>query len=221
MPKFTKDEQIIFTEYYLLNKQKPVGVVSEELGISYSGLRSSLIAILGLEAYEATKTPTKGRKCKPRTKEHSAKIIQSKRANGTLKHTEEAKAKMSKAIKAYYDTDASLKHRGHSTNSYTRGEMGYCKNIHYRSSYEKRFIQICDWHIIACTNRRDFAIEYMCSQGRRRLYFPDFYLPEIAWLIEIKPANLLNYGLNPLKFEAARAIFNDRFIILTEYDLWP
>lgn len=152
----------------------------------------------------------------PRTKEWQSKIIESKRKNGTLKHTTETKVKLSKAIKKTVnakDYDRSVFIRSHHTNHKT----GHYGGFYYRSSYELAFIKYCEKYNISIVNaeNKTYAVLYS-KQEHYHTYYPDFYLPDLNLIVEIKPQSMLAFGSNPLKFEAARRKYGDRYVIVTE-----
>lgn len=136
-----------------------------------------------------------------RTPEHQQKIVEAKLKNGTSKHTQETKNKIRKKVKATlsdpnFDKSVFLsKPKGNNT--------GYINGIYYRSSYEKRFINICiknDISIESAENNK-FAIRYIDIDGKARTYFPDFYLPKYDIVVEVKPLSMLDIGNNQIKID--------------------
>jgi len=81
----------------------------------------------------------KGRK---KSKEHIEKIINSKRRNGTLSHSNYTKKQISRSLKEYHQqgNDQSVTLSGFGANG--RGHMhGYINGVLYRSSYEASFLK--------------------------------------------------------------------------------
>ena len=136
-----------------------------------------------------------------RTSEHQQKIIDAKRKNGNLKHTQKTKNKIQKMVIAAFSDpnfDKSVfmsKPKGNNT--------GYINGIYYRSSYEKRFINICIKNNISIESAENnkFAIKYTDIAGKARTYFPDFYLPNYDIVVEVKPLSMLDIGNNQIKID--------------------
>lgn len=164
----------------------------------------------------AARKSIKGR-TNPRQPGQQDRIIATRRANGTLKHSELTKAKIRASNHLRYsdpDHDRSVyvsKPRNPNT--------GYYRGLYYRSSYELKFLKFCRYFRIEVigAGTKEFAVPYIDAKGVRRMYYPDFYLPKHKTLIEIKPFEMLDVGSNPLKFQAA-AECRDNFVILTEAD---
>lgn len=160
-----------------------------------------------------------GKKMPPRTTEHSQNIVQSRIKNGTLNPGTSVRSKISKALNSYYQegNDQSVtvskmpsNGRGHKT--------GYHNGILYRSSYELLFILFCERNEIlirSCENKKHrVRYEY---DGKKRWYYPDFYLPEKDICVEIKPTSMMN-EIFEVKKKAAETIYNN-FIVITEHHL--
>lgn len=158
-----------------------------------------------------------GKIMKPRTKEHSDKIIQSKRNNNTLKHTEITKNKIREKIQEIYQSanpPVTV-----SENNGGRSKSGYVGNYFFRSSYEKIFIEYCISNdiMLRSAENKEFRVRYSSKDGKNHFYYPDFYLDDYNVVIEIKPKNLLNLFNNDIKLETARKTHNMK--IVTEHEL--
>jgi predicted nucleic acid-binding Zn ribbon protein len=148
---------------------------------------------------------------------HQRKIIETKRKNGTLKHSEHTKNKIRNSVNLLYASDnppctiSSGSPKGYKT--------GCINDIPYRSSYEKIFLEYCQLHkiLVESASNTRFRLQYHDEDGKQHFYYPDFYLPCYDCVIEIKPVKMLNEGLNPLKIKAGNANYN--FKIVTEYEL--
>jgi hypothetical protein len=156
----------------------------------------------------------KGRK---HTKEHHEKVTQSKIRNGTLKHTQETKNKISAIVTKIFsspDFDKS-KFVRQKKNNY---KQGHHKGFYCRSSYERKFVDFCEQYNIELESaeNNEFAVKYQSEDGKIRTYFPDFYLPEFDLVIELKPDSMYDYGDNQTKFHEAKKKF--RFQVITEED---
>lgn len=155
----------------------------------------------------------------PRDEDWQNKIIESKRNNCTLKHSDETKNKIRNKVKEtvnHPDFDKSVFLT--QSNNYVNG---YLNDLYYRSSYEKSFIELCGKLAIKITSAENntFSVEYGDDKGNSRKYFPDFYLPDLNLIIEVKPKSMLNVGNNPYKILAAKEYYGDNYKIITEYDI--
>jgi hypothetical protein len=162
---------------------------------------------------------------KPRSREHQSKIILSRTINGTLKHTDLTKEKISKAIHSSEKVAAAIEMGLHVTHEkkHSRCLSGKLGEVHFRSSYELAFL--LEMHkngieVISAENK-SFRVKYE-FQKKTCYYYPDFFIPSDQCLVEIKPKNLLKHGSNPQKFEAAEQYcksMNYDFRIYTEEHL--
>lgn len=157
----------------------------------------------------------------PRTKEHQRKIIESKRANGTLKHSEETKRLMSKIGKERAKNESLEERQKYvSANNNSCYTSGTYNGIYYRSSYELKFLEWCFENSVKVVSAEtsQYSVSYVDSNGINRAYFPDFYLPDYDAVVEIKPLSMLDYGENLNKFDAAATMLPN-FTLLTELEL--
>lgn len=97
--------------------------------------------------------------------------------------------------------------------------------IHYRSSYEMKFLMACDAMNDVVSVTQDIVISYNDGTKNRK-YFADFLVTTVdsfQHLVEVKPQNLIDYGLNPAKFAAARDYVKQHdsmdFHVITENEL--
>ena len=154
---------------------------------------------------------------KKRSPEHVKKTIDSKRLNGTLKHSQKTKDLISKKLLATfgnpnYDKSKFVKPKknGYKTCNY--------KGFFVRSSYEKKFIDFCDLYklkVVSAENNK-FSVKYCAKDGRIRTYFPDFYVEDLDLIVEIKPISMYDYKDNIAKFDAMLKVH--RFVVITEDD---
>lgn len=127
---------------------------------------------------------------KTRTKTHQLKIIESKRKNNTLQHSQETKKKISDKLQEIYQSDdppVTI-----SENNNKRHVHGYYKNFYYRSSYELKFLEYCDKNeiLVESAENKKFRVPYI-HENKKYFYYPDFYLPEYDYVVEIKPNTML------------------------------
>jgi hypothetical protein len=171
------------------------------------------------EVKKVISSKSKGRPISARSPEHVKKIIESKRKNGKLKHTKSVRTKISNSLNRYYQegddqcvtvTSLPSNGRGHKT--------GYYKDVLYRSSYELLFLMFCDKNGInveSCENK-DRRVRYE-FEGKKRWYYPDFYLTDYDICVEIKPSSMMN-DLFTAKKMAAEQVYNN-FMVITEHEL--
>lgn len=151
---------------------------------------------------------------KPRTEEWQKKIIDSKRKNGTLNHSEDTKKKLTHSISNYYlnnlDREKYLHFKGNK-NFIT----GWYKNIFFRSSLELAFLHRNNHKNIISCETNEYKIEYS-KNGLTKCYYPDFY--DGCFIYEIKPSSLVKLNDNVLKINEAIKKYNNLFKIVTEKD---
>ena len=143
----------------------------------------------------------------PRSPEHQAKIIDSKRNNGTLKHSQETKNKIRKSLKLLYSSDNPPVTV--STSSNGRHKTGWINGMFYRSSYEKTFLEYCfanGIEVISAENS-EFRVRYIDDNGNQRWYYPDFFLPKFGCIVEIKPISMLDIRSNLRKIDAIMRVW--------------
>lgn len=159
-------------------------------------------------------------KPRPRSEGQQENIIASKRANGTLPHTEETKQKISDALNEFhldpnFDRSVYISSGSNGKNSKT----GYYNGLYFRSSYEEMFIKFCEKYSIRLETaaNKKHCVKYLSESGKLKSYYPDFYLPECNTTVEIKPISMYNVGDVPNKTHAA-AFQTENFVVLTEID---
>ena len=155
---------------------------------------------------------------RPRSEDHQRKIVESKRANGTNKMSDEAIAKIKATVKALYDSDnppVTI-----AENNIKNHKSGHFAGHFYRSSYELTFLEYCvDNNVkFESAENKTYRVKYI-YEDTQKMYYPDYYLPEYDIIVEIKPESMLNVGSNPAKIKAATEHYGDRFIVFTETDL--
>jgi hypothetical protein len=157
----------------------------------------------------------KGRK-NPRSSEHQQKIIDSKRRNGTIKHSQKTKELMTRLINDRYQSDdPPVTLNNYKSKKY---KTGYVNDIFYRSSYERIFLEYCFKKKIKVSSAesKDFRVPYLWK-GKRKWYYPDFYLEEYDAIIEIKPNCFLRDDKTLEKLSSGLTHHNNFYIIDEEY----
>jgi hypothetical protein len=92
--------------------------------------------------------------------------------------------------------------------------------LHYRSSYELRFLRLCENGNIKSFINCKKIIAYKDLERKNKSYIPDFQISKM--IIEIKPKSLLNFSNNRYKFRAGKryCIKNSMaYILITEKEL--
>lgn len=160
----------------------------------------------------------KGKKLQ-RSQCHQQKIIESKRLNGTLQHSEETKRKISIALSGENNSFRKYLNNGGKIPKNSGGISGYYGDLYFRSSLELSFIHYYKekGYTILSAENNNYKVIYFVDE-KEKVYYPDFFVVELDLIIEIKPYNLLNYYNNKLKLHAAQKLFNN-FKILTEKDI--
>lgn len=149
---------------------------------------------------------------KPRTQDWQKKIIDSKRKNGTLNHSEDTKKKLSDSISNYYLNNLD-RAKYLNENGGKNFISGWYNNLFFRSSLELSFLhRNNDKKIVSCETN-EFKVEYL-RDGLTKCYYPDFY--DGLFIYEIKPTSLLKLAVNILKINEALKKYSDLFKIITE-----
>jgi hypothetical protein len=160
---------------------------------------------------------------KKHSDEHHKKIIATKKANNTLKHTDETKNKIKNRLLDYYQNNIDVTPnvgktiKENNKNGYVTGKIN---NLYYRSSYEKKFIEYCISNNIKIESAetKEFRLEYYIND-KRHYYYPDFYLLDLKIIIEIKPLSMLNENNNIEKLDVGLSNSKYPFYFVTEEEL--
>jgi len=147
-----------------------------------------------------------------RSKENWEKI-----KNNPIRYSEVCNKLSVNVAKAYHDGKLSSIGRGHKNGWYKSDK--FLKSFYYRSSYELKFLEICEnLNTITDCKGCNITIPYISKTGTNKNYIPDFFINN-KWIIEIKPLKLKNYENNALKSEAGMAYAKNldmNYIVLTE-----
>lgn len=92
--------------------------------------------------------------------------------------------------------------------------------LRFESGFEKKFLDQCYMQGIK-VQRCTVRVPYVDSDGKQRMYEPDFYWPDFDFVIEIKGVWALrsNHAYVKEKFHAAQTFFNGRYTVFTEKEL--
>jgi len=184
---------------------------------SHKKRKNTMIKKYGVENYGQTAEwkkivpeKLKGRKNKKRTKEWSEKIIISKRKNGTLKHTKQAKINIGEGLrKTYRDPNFD---KSKILSKQTSGICGTYNNIFFRSSLELAYLVWCfknKKQVIGASTKK-FAVKVSDIQS----HYPDFYNITDDVIVEIKPYSMIR--LSSLKICAAKEKYKNKYRVVTE-----
>lgn len=155
-----------------------------------------------------------------KSEERIRKIIESKRLSGKINHSIESRNKISESLRKYHRNPNIDHHQHIHNNSGGRGYLpGSLSGIFYRSSYELKFLQLCEKHNVKVESAatKEYRLIYHDTAGVRRYYYPDFILVEYGVVVEIKPASLIDTFNNMMKIETAASKYN--FWLVCEEEL--
>ncbi len=96
------------------------------------------------------------------------------------------------------------------------GWAGWYNGVYFRSLLELSYMKYLHDNNISYINGEILSIPYVIN-NKVRNYYPDFIIDNK--IIEIKPYKLINSELNKCKFEAAKKLYKDNFIVLTDRDI--
>lgn len=149
---------------------------------------------------------------KNRTDDWQKNIINSKRKNGTLNHSETTKVKIKNKINEHYRLNLD-REKYLTTSNNVKHLSGWYKGLYFRSSLELSFL-VRNSHktFISCEIKK-YGIQYSVND-KSKMYYPDYTDGEFIY--EIKPTSLLGFGLNPIKLENAIKIYGEKYKIITE-----
>lgn len=100
------------------------------------------------------------------------------------------------------------------------GISGKYKNYSFRSLLELYYIIYLDKNNIRFKSAEEnqFKIIYKLN-GKKRNYWPDFYLLDEDKIVEIKPSHRINEYRNKIKMESAKRVWGNKYICLTEKNI--
>jgi hypothetical protein len=147
-----------------------------------------------------------------RGEEWQNKIIDSKRKNGTLKHSDETKAKICDSINKYYSLNLDrAKYLSKSNN--VSHFCGWYNGLYFRSSLELSFLFLNKEVTFISCEKNKYKIIYE-KDGKQKVYYPDYTDGDIIY--EIKPSTLLECKDNDLKINKGLELYGDKYKVITE-----
>lgn len=149
-----------------------------------------------------------------RTHQWQRNIIDAKRKNGTLKHTEETKKKISVILNNYYAQNLD-RERNVKNNINVNHICGWYKNLYFRSSLELSFlINNNNQKFLTCENN-EYKVVYLVD-GKQKVYFPDF--TDGKYIYEIKPSKMISLFNNEIKISEAKKVYGEKYKLITEIE---
>lgn len=140
------------------------------------------------------------------------KIINSKRKNGTLKHTDETKTKITNSLNKFYSENLD-REKYITTSNNVKHLSGWYNGLYFRSSLELSFlVNNSEIKFTSCEIKK-YSVKYLVN-GKNKTYYPDYTDGEFIY--EVKPTSLLDYGVNPFKIAAAKEKFGEIYKVITE-----
>jgi hypothetical protein len=140
------------------------------------------------------------------------KIINSKRKNGTLKHSDETKSKIVDSLNTYHSLNLDREKYMSKSNNINHF-CGWYNGLYFRSSLELSFLFLNkEISFISCEKNK-YKIIYE-KDGKQKVYYPDYTDGDIIY--EIKPNNLLEYKDNNLKINKGLELYGNKYKVITE-----
>jgi hypothetical protein len=121
-----------------------------------------------------------------RTDEWQNNIIESKRKNGTLKHTDSTKKKISDKLNDFYSLTLDRERYLSKPNS-SNHLSGWYNGLYFRSSLELSFLVHNQNKILLSCETNEYKVMYD-DNGKIKCYYPDF--TDGVFIYEIKPTGL-------------------------------
>lgn len=149
-----------------------------------------------------------------RNTEWQTKIIDSKRKNGTLKHSTETKSKIVDSLNKYHKENLD-REKYISTSNNVKHLNGWYDGLYFRSSLELSFLVNNYDKIFSSCEIKKYVVRYSAN-NKIKSYYPDYTDGEVIY--EIKPSSLLKFGLNQDKIIAAKEKFGDKYKVITEQE---
>ena len=149
-----------------------------------------------------------------RTSDWQNKIIESKRVNDTLKHSDKTKSKISDSLNKYHSENIDRdKYISQSNN--INHLSGWYNGLYFRSSLELSFLVQNRYKTFSSCENNRYKIIYN-DNGKQRVYYPDFTDGEMVY--EIKPTGLLNTHINRLKIQEGIKVYGENYKVITELE---
>jgi len=149
-----------------------------------------------------------------RTDKWQNNIIESKRKNGTLKHTDKTKKKISDKLNNFYSLNLDREKYISKCNNVNH-LSGWYNGLYFRSSLELSFLFHNKHKNFLSCETNNYKVIYD-DNGKKRCYYPDFTDGEFIY--EVKPSGLLSTYINKLKIQEGIKVYGDKYNIITEVE---
>jgi len=149
-----------------------------------------------------------------RDSEWQSKIIESKRKNGNLNHSETTKLKIGDSLNKYHLINLDREKYISKLNNISHF-CGWYNGLYFRSSLELAFLYRNKGVTYKTCENNKYKIIYE-KDGKQKVYYPDY--TDGKYIYEIKPNKLLNYKDNGLKISKGVEIHSDKYKVITEID---
>lgn len=149
---------------------------------------------------------------KNRTVEWQKNIINSKKKNGTLKHSNETKVKISNKLTEYYKDNLD-REKYIATSNNVKHLSGWYNGLYFRSSLELSFLVRNNHKTFVSCEVKKYAVNYYIDD-KVKVYYPDYTDGEFIY--EIKPTKLLKLKINLIKIGEAIKKYGENYKIITE-----
>ena len=147
-----------------------------------------------------------------RSHEWQKKIIDTKRENGTLKHSDKTKWKISTKLNEYHTLNLN-REKYISTSNNVNHFCGWYNGLYFRSSLELSFLVQNSDNLFTTCEKNKYKIIYE-KDNKQKSYYPDF--TDEVFIYEIKPSTLLTFKDNQVKINRGIEVYGDNFKVITE-----
>lgn len=147
-----------------------------------------------------------------RNEEWQNKIIDSKRNNSTLKHSDDTKNKIRVKLNEYHSLNLD-REKYIVTSNNVNHFCGWYNGLYFRSSLELSFLVQNSNKLFTTCEKNKYKIIYE-KDDKQKSYYPDF--TDGVFIYEIKPSTLLKFKDNDVKINRGIEIYGDKFKVITE-----
>lgn len=147
-----------------------------------------------------------------RTQKWQKNIIESKRNNGTLKHSDKTKDKIRVKLNEYHKSNLNREKYISESNNLNHF-CGWYNKLYFRSSLELSFLVNNNEKKFTTCEKNKYKIIYK-KDDKEKSYYPDF--TDNVFIYEIKPSSLLTYKDNQIKINKGIEVYGDKFKVITE-----
>ena len=143
------------------------------------------------------------------------KIIDSKKKNGTLKHSTKTKNKIRESLNKHFSENLD-REKYISTSNNLKHFSGWYNGLYFRSSLELSFLVKNSEIVFYSCEKNEYKIIYI-DKDKQKVYYPDY--TDGNFIYEIKPSKLLKYKENVLKIEKGFELYGEKYKVITEIEV--